>query len=316
MRDVILKGARFLALFLFVVYTFSFAASYIWFADLFRHFVFQYLIGAVFLSVVLLIFRSKLLAGLIGITSCACLLEVVITTPQATSSITYNNVLKIAHYNKLFQRSNHDHLVEWIKHEQPDILVIQEADAETLNRVIQMHADYPYQKWHIFKDNPFGFIFLSKHPIVSYDQYWFENPKIKNPFFNAVVSVHNQAISIYSAHPVPPINYIYTMQRNDDLSVIADFISKSQDQKIIFLGDFNITAYSPYFQNLLYVSGLKNEYTSYLAPPTWPSGFFDYIFQISIDHILHKGALELIEKRRGHHLGSDHYSLIATYGLK
>ena len=80
-------------------------------------------------------------------------------------------------------------------------------------------------------------------------------------------------------------------------------------------GDWNITPYSPYFDELKKRSGLKYEITTIFPAHTWPSPFILPLFQIPIDHILYKGDLQLISKERGPAMGSDHYPLIATFGF-
>lgn len=315
MRGILHEGARLAALFLFVAYAFSFAAPYFWFADLFRHFVFQYLIGAVILLVTLAAFRAKVGAAVMLVIALSCLFEIYRATPQAQPPAAVNTSIKIAHFNKLFLKPNHDGLMQWIETEQADILVIQEADAQALQR-LQERSDYPYVHHKIYEQNPFGFIFLSKHEIKSYDLMYFAGSKLENPYFKAVVSVDGHDITIFSAHPAPPVDYTYATQRNTEIAALTERIVQDKSSRIIVSGDFNITPYSPYFKGMIRKTALRNEYSSFLIPASWPSWYFDYIFQVPIDHILHKGDLELIEKRRGPHLGSDHYSLIATYALK
>jgi len=310
----IYKGAIILALLLFVCYVASFGARYLWFLDLLRHFVFQYFIGAAFLGVFFTWRKSKIWAGLMIFTALITGSEI-ITVTYPTNNNNSERTLKVALYNKLYFAHNHAPMIKWIKQESPDIIVIQEADPESSKRVKEL-TEYPYLVEEI-PDNPFGFILLSKLPIIDFKIGTIQKHMFNNIYFNATLNKGTDSkISLYSAHPVPPMSYKFQIQRNNDIDFMAELIKNDDSKNIIFMGDFNITPYSPFFKDMIKETKLKNEYTSILPPPTWTTQFYNYIFQIPIDHILHKGNLELADKHRGPAMGSDHYPLIATFALQ
>ena len=309
------KGATSLALLLCVAYAFSFAASYFWFFDILRHFVFQYLIGALILGVYFIFARKKYAAFVMMIVICCAIFEIYSVTSKATPPPKRENTIKVAVYNKLYFAQNQKQLMHWIAGENPDIIIIQEADPDAL-KVLKQNQDYPYILERILP-NPFGFILVSKYPITNPTIGETERHVINNIYGHAHITINNKIVtSVYAAHPVPPVSHEHTAQRNSDLDFIINLIQNDQNKNIIVAGDFNITPYSPQFKKLLKKTNLLNQYTSVLPVPSWPSPFFDYIFQIPIDHILHKGDLHLIEKRRGPSMGSDHYPLIATFAIQ
>ncbi len=312
MKDIY-KGAIILALLLFICYLASFGARYIWFLDLLRHFVFQYFIGAIILGIFFAWRKSRIWAGLMILIALMTGGEIISTTykPNINGS---EKTLKVAHFNKWYLAQNNDLIIKWIRQKSPDIVIIQEADPETSKRFKEL-KEYPYSIEKI-PDNPFGFILLSKFPISEYKIDEIKEHMFNNIYVHANIDIgNNSIISLYSAHPVPPVSYKFHTQRNRDLDFMSNLISKDDSENIIFIGDFNITPYSPFFKDMIKKTGLKNEYNSILPPPTWTTQFYDYILQIPIDHILHKGDLELIGKRRGPAMGSDHYPLIATFAL-
>tara|TARA_R110001592_G_scaffold27763_14_gene102779 strand:+ start:3472 stop:4446 length:975 start_codon:yes stop_codon:yes gene_type:complete len=311
------KGAIILALLLLVSYAASFGASYVWFCDILRHFIFQYFIGALILGVFFTVRKSKLWGSLMVLVALSTAYETASIThrPKPVQAQTSGKTLKIAHYNKWMMQPNQETIVDWIKHEAPDILVIQEPDPKMLEQIKTL-VDYPYLV-EIVPQNPFGFILISKYPITEHTIQKTPQYVFNNIYGHVVIDIPDQApISLYTAHPVPPGNASLSQQRNSDLATLSTIIKNDPHSNIIFMGDFNITPYSPFFKQLLRQTGLHNEYTTLLPPPTWSARYYDYIFQIPIDHILHKGDLQLIDKQRGPSMGSDHHSLIAIFILE
>lgn len=309
------KGATSLALLLCVAYAFSFGASYFWFFDILRHFVFQYFIGALTLGVFFMFTRKKYAAFAMLTVMICTVFEIYSVTSQPPTPPASGETIKVALYNKLYFAQNQKHLINWIKEENPDIVIIQEADPDALS-TLKQNTDYPYILERILP-NPFGFILVSKYPISNPTIGETKRHVINNIYGHTHITIKDKTvISVYNAHPVPPVSYEHTTQRNSDIDFIASLIQKDSNHNIIVAGDFNITPYSPQFKKLLKKTNLLNQYNSMLPVPSWPSPFFDYLFQIPIDHILHKGDLHLIEKRRGPSMGSDHYPLIATFAIQ
>ncbi len=312
--DDIHKGATSLALLLFVCYAASFGARYFWFSDILRHFIHQYFIGALILGVFFTCRKSWLWSTIMSLTALFTAYEIISVRSTPFPPTAFERTITIANYNKLYFAPNYDALLNWIKEESPDILIIQEADPPTSN-LTKTLSEYPYSIKKI-PTNPFGFILLSKFPISEHKIGETQKHVLNNIYAHAVIDIsENLKISLYSAHPVPPVSYIYTTQRNEDIMQMTNMIKEDSSTNIIFLGDFNITPYSPFFKDVLKTTGLKNQYTSLLPLPSWPSTYYEYIFQIPIDHILHKGDLELVDKRRGPAMGSDHYPLVATFAI-
>jgi len=309
------KGATSLALLLCIAYAFSFGASTFWFSDILRHFIFQYCIGATILGGFFICIRKRYAALIMLVILLCTAYEIYSVTPKSPPPPASDETIKVALYNKLYFAQNQKHLMNWITEENPDIVIIQEADPDALN-TLKQNADYPYILERILP-NPFGFILLSKYPISNPTIGETERHVINNIYGHAHIAINEKTVtSVYAVHPVPPVSYEHTTQRNRDLDIISELIQNDPNKNIIVAGDFNITPYSPQFKKLLKKTNLLNQYTSMLPVPSWPSPFFDYIFQIPIDHILHKGDLHLIEKRRGPSMGSDHYPLIATFAIQ
>lgn len=302
-----------MALFLFAFCSISLFASYHWIPERYIHTTPQYGFFAIFFIAYFSLQKYWKWAALMLFVLAISLIGTISSLEFAKKTDLQNNTFKVALYNKLFYLHDHSELNDWIESELPDILVIQEANANTLEVAKTLNI-YPHQISKLTED-PFGMIFLSKYPIIEESLHIMHAGPQDNFFFQALIKINDKEVSIYTAHTAPPVSHVYFAQRNREFIEISNTIQSDQNKNVIFLGDMNVTPYSPFFKEVQENTGLKNEHTTLLHLPTW-SAFKNYLFQIPIDHILHKGDLHLIEKRRGPSMGSDHYPLIATFAIQ
>lgn len=297
----------------------SLFASINWRADLFSHFYIQYACGAAFLAIWSVFFKKNLQAALATII-CIFSLYVIHTSfvispkPELNSHETKN--LSILHYNRNYGITDHAQLEEFLNSSHPDIAVIQEATPHHVKMAENLREIYPYQI-HEPRLNAFGMVVLSQHPFLKAQVNPFERVALDN--FQVKFSIQRkqeQPVTFYAIHPPPPTSKLLNQQRNMEIALTGEDIASDNSENIVMLGDWNITPFSPPFKQLLKRTGLKNEFSTYPLFTTWPSMFFLPIFQIPIDHVLHKGNLTLVNKKRVDAMGSDHYAVLATFSLK
>ncbi len=309
------KGAIFLALFLCVAYTASFFAEYAWQFDLLRHFIFQYWISALTLLIALCLHRNWYISAAMLLVLIGTSYEIIATTKQnAAHSNTQSPTFSIATYNRYYTNNLHDNLISWLNTESPDIVIIQEASSAHSTALEVLRDQYPHQI-HEPREDASGAIIISRHKILEHETVKTPHHVFDNYFIKAEVKIHDDVIVVYAMHPMPPISAAMSHQRNSDLAFLAQDITQNTAPNIIVAGDWNITPYSPYFKKFVRRTNLKNQYTSIIPTPTWPSVYKHTMLQIPIDHILHKGTLQLIEKDRALHMSSDHYPIIARFEL-
>ena len=284
-----------------------------WIFDLFAHFQIQYAIGAALLGS---LFASFKCWKRLGITSAFLVFTVfqIYSSFDFTASTASTDTFKIIQYNRYVSLQEHDELIEFLKKETPDVAIIQEAAQSHSSAINSLLDQYPYQI-HEPRTNAFGMVIISKHPFKKQKVKVFEQTVFENFQIKIELNVHGNDLSIYAIHPPPPMNKELYTQRNTEISSTSEDVRHDPNDNIIMLGDWNISPFSKHFKDLTRHSKLKNQFTAPYTFPTWPSGFSLPILQIPIDHILHKGNLELVEKRRGPSLGSDHYPVVATYNF-
>jgi endonuclease/exonuclease/phosphatase (EEP) superfamily protein YafD len=317
---------RLLCILLAVAYVLSLGAASFWVFDLFRHFLLQYALLAVVFALLALarklwpcVLAMIVLCGLCGY---EIISRIDYIPPPTAEALAGPGLLKVITYNRHHSLTSHQEMVDFIKAENPDIFFILEANethAEALKK--DMKEAYPYQL--LFpKENAFGMVAASRHPFksksVTFSQIIVKSG-LKNFILIAKIQIKGFApVSFYALHTPPPLRSWFFEQRNAELDHAASIINynhKDRNSNIVLLGDWNITPYSPFFSRLLESTGFKNQTMSRFFLPTWPAQYYSF-FQIPIDHILHRGNMTLIDKRRGPSLGSDHHAVVAVYQLE
>jgi endonuclease/exonuclease/phosphatase (EEP) superfamily protein YafD len=80
------------------------------------------------------------------------------------------------------------------------------------------------------------------------------------------------------------------------------------------LGDLNVTPWSPYFQELLAATGLRDSARGWGLQPSWPT--MSLLLRVPIDHCLISPELHVTERTLGPDIGSDHFPLLVTLAVQ
>lgn len=295
-----------------------------WITDLFSHFAFQYFIGAIILGIVFALLRQWVLLALMLVLMTYNGWEILPKNYTAAEPATVTmHPVTVMTYNRLFLQFKHDDLKAFLLEKQPDIVLLQEANARLLRMAKDLSATYPHMV-DVARNDAFGAILLSKYPLSDLKSIAMPSDIFENYYIRATIHYPGiRPIVFYAMHTIPPVNDEEWKQRNAELKTIGQAIAAEKDSVILFAGDWNISPYSPFFHDLLKESGMSNRmsaqsphrWTHALAPPTWPSGFVWPLFQTPIDHILHSPAVALHSRKRYDSMGSDHYPIISTYQI-
>ncbi len=300
-----------LSVILIVAFTASLFARVGWLFDLGSHFLLQYIIGTCVLAPALLILKKKRMAALVCIVGLGSFVEAGIyhhryyqpPNPVQMSS----EHLNVVQYNRLAVHLDHGDVVQWLRSNPFDVVVLQEATFTLSEQVKALKEEYPYQL-HEPRHHAFGMIILSRHK-------FHDAQKIDVggtfSFKFTIEKLEDIPVTFYALHAMVPFN----MMRDIELKSAAHHIANDNAERIIFMGDWNITPFSPHFSNILKISKLQHRDTSLYPITTWPSFFALPILQIPIDQILFSPSLKLINKERGPAMGSDHYPLIASFSM-
>ena len=105
---------------------------------------------------------------------------------------------------------------------------------------------------------------------------------------------------------MPPVRSGTAELRNGQFVEIAALTAPLPNPRLL-LGDLNATSWSPHFTDLVRDCRLRDARQGFGVQPTWPrfSGIAR-LLQIPIDHTLVSDDVEVVARRVGPDLGSDH----------
>jgi endonuclease/exonuclease/phosphatase (EEP) superfamily protein YafD len=196
--------------------------------------------------------------------------------------------LNILYSNILYKNQNHTGLVDWINNYDADIvLMVEFTDDHYQNMKDVLQEIYPYSARTSWSKKYFGNVVFSKYPINNLskeiDQWTW-----RYTYFS---TEHNkQNYYFYLIHTSSPVTYGFFEMRNNQFDILTqDFKShmdnKIDTDKIMIIGDFNVSPWSYYYKNIeKSFVGLKNMTKNFTILFTWRLKLLSFVTS-HIDHI-------------------------------
>jgi len=112
---------------------------------------------------------------------------------------------------------------------------------------------------------------------------------------------------VTAVHLLWPLTPMAAGQRNRQMAALGAALAGCRGS-CVTVGDFNVTRWSPHFQQLLRDSRMRDCARGLFVPQTWPS--WPVPLRIRIDQCLVNGGAEVAGVATGPDLGSDHLPTI------
>lgn len=294
---------------------FSYLDERVLFFELTSHFRLQYFLFSAFGLFVLLLARHWKWCVFTLICFAVNGFEVVkwyfpVSNPVNYTKTETTQFLRLLLSNVHTINTEYSRVIELIHYHKPDIVVLQEIDEVWLDALKPLAGLYPYQISDPRPDN-FGIALYSRIP--------FSNSEvIKNlgpseiPSLKIEIKPQEKFISLFSTHPLPPINQQYFEERNNQLEKVARYIKNIPGHKII-IGDLNTTMWSPFLKRFENISELNNVRNGFGILPTWPAKF-GYL-GIPIDHGFVSSDIRVDNVTVLKSIGSDHLPLMLDLSI-
>lgn len=209
-------------------------------------------------------------------------------------------------------------IVDFVRRETPDIVVLQEAFKEQEDLVDRLRPELPYRADCIGKP-ACNLVVLSRYPIVE-SRVYLRDWDDRNPWTVPVVvakiatgsdaATPDNAVTVVATHLSWPLPADHQQRQFRQLS---DVVNGLNSDNVILAGDFNSTPWSTAFADFEKTLSLTRV-TRFM--PTWPSErigrlFFGVSF-LPIDHVFVGAAFTKSNIWRGPSLGSDHHPVIVV----
>ena len=290
----------------FVPWAIGLAARWWWFAELFTHFRFQWLLGTGAVGLVLLFARQWIPLALCGVAAwvlAAPLLDGVIYRGGEGKLRGPDPPLTVVTANVLTRNRDAASLLAYLEAADPDVLCLQEIDSSWAAALAPLHDEYPHRLVVPDDLGNFGMAVYSRFPAVFREETIEGVPRIR-----AEVDVNGRSLTVFNVHTSPPMGAVRAGERNRGMARLAADAAATAGP-VVVCGDLNCSPWSPYFADLLKDGGLADPRAGGRNPTSWRAE--NPLFALPIDHLLGGGEARVLFLTAGPDIGSDHRPLQA-----
>ena len=227
---------------------------------------------------------------------------------QATTN---GQPIRILAINVLNKNREYDRVIHWVRHEQPDLVVLSEVIAkwnpwsEALSVLVD---EWPY---HIRQDDMEIEVY-SRWPITvsqeqSYGKSWADSPIIRG-FVTLDVEINGHSWVAIATHAFPQTYYgtIGFNLRNQHLNHLGTYV-ETLSSPVVVAGDLNVTPWSPHYHTMMKQAGLQDARQGFGLLPSQSTFLPQFpLLAIPIDHSFVSPDIHVTDIYTGPNLGSDH----------
>ncbi len=275
------------------------------------HFRVQYFVVGIILTIVLVVFRDW---RWLGVASVCAIANGALVLPwffggpsrelrERADPSTFRVILS----NVLTDNRNSESVLELIRREQPDLVVLQEIDDHWAEALRPLDDILPHSTVIPRADN-FGIGLWSRNAPDEIEEMGFGEYEV--PEIRARLSMGGRQVEIMAVHPVPPVGAGGFQERNAQLADVAVRVRKCP-VPVVVLGDLNVTMWSPNYRRFIRDTKLTNARQGFGILPTWPTWpTWLSAMKIPLDHCLVSPGITVKGIRVGGPVGSDHLPVI------
>jgi endonuclease/exonuclease/phosphatase (EEP) superfamily protein YafD len=287
------------------------AARHGWGFDLATHFRVQYVVLDSLLALACVLQRKPIwclaLAACAFLSARPVLPYVSFGHGSAAAASTHGPTIKLLSANVLFENHSSARLLEIVRAESPDVVLLLEYTHEWAQMVGELRAAYPHHV-EVPARRAFGIALFSRYELDAATAFALE----EKDAIEARVRTPSGPLEVIGVHLFSPTSPWRSSMRNRQLDDLAERVAQVQGPLAV-IGDFNITPYSPFFQDWLARTGLTDTRLGRAVSPSWPTQL--PLLAIPIDHCAVSHEITIIAHRVLGAFGSDHYPILAELAL-
>lgn len=228
---------------------------------------------------------------------------------QKPSDSNEAQVLKVAFINTYWKIEKMDSIVSAIREMNPDFVFLEEIQPDQFT-ILQKELPQYIHNYQELAPAAFDMGYMSKLPVSNTETIFF----LKGvPTIYATLELENGPVKIIGVHPPSPVSKTDTEERNELLSKL--FLSlQSESVPVVVGGDFNVTQFSPVYEDMMTgsqlvdtmsISGLQNSWSKNISPA----------IRIPIDQIFISPEIQMINRTVGSENESDHLPIMVEVAL-
>lgn len=257
--------------------------------------------------------RWALLAAAVAVIDASLVIPWYLPPPETTVPATGPTLdVLLANVNKA--NRDHEPLLRLIAREKPPLVVLLETDYRWVRALRPLRAHYPHREI-VRRHDAFGISVLSVLPFRRARTLVLPGSRV--PSVLVALPVGDRELSVLAVHCMPPISPAWTTRRDLQLHAAARLLRDLPSPRL-FVGDLNLSMWSPAYDDLEQVSTMRNARRGFGVLPTWPvkAGLLGAIVRVPLDHALVDSGVVVRSLRRGTDIGSDHLPLLLEIQLK
>ena len=203
-------------------------------------------------------------------------------------------------------------LFEWLEHEKPDVVAFQEVQVHLHLALAASTLDYPHRFFWPEVPDPtapreMGLALLSRVPFERIELVW--GKWYGKPVIEAELVTLGRRVTVLCAHTTRPGRTESNAARDGMLRGIAERVKGVE--RVVLLGDLNVTGSQPIFDELLERANLLDSRRGFGWQPTWRSTVVVSGLPLDLDHVLVSPSMHVVDRRVGPDFGSDHLPVLA-----
>lgn len=293
--------ARLIILFALVP-TIAAIIPYVWPLELASHFPLVYFVGATIGGLLGLILRIRLIYGVAAVVM-VWNLSVMVPEPIPSPEIKNPESWKIVSINVLYNNREYQAVADFVREENPDVVAFEEVTSAWANELRQRLPEWKFVALEP-RESAAGLIVLSRHPMESQT---IETAQGMLPQIDAKITRGDSQIRLLACHIYPPVSSEMLADRNADLNELGKRVSDTKLPTFV-IGDFNITPWSPAFNEFLRDTKFRDSRVGFGLQNSWPA-FIPWI-KIPIDHCFVNNQVAVKQRKIGSYVGSDHLPIV------
>ena len=254
----------------------AFFGGLYWLLDLPAAFRPQLTLGLLVLGGLLALGRWRRTATAVGLVA---LVNLVVVSPLfLPSERAGTSQLRILSFNVLASNENYEQVVEFIRQNEADLVVLHEASLPWEEALAAADLGYVISV-NRHPDDIFSSIVLAPEGAMV-ESYGF---RLADP--RAVSIEMSSGVSVLAIHPLSPYNEERADLRDRQLEWAGEWVRR-QDGPVIVAGDFNASPFSYSYRRLRATTGLRDSARGYGLELSYPAEESPFS-QVSIDHLLY-----------------------------
>ena len=218
--------------------------------------------------------------------------------------------ISLLNANVLMTNRNFGGLLELVRQNEPDVLLLLEPGLEWETAVEPLRSRYPFVLSEPLP-NTYGMILMSRLPMKGAIRHLLQ-PGV--PSAKVVVRLRGgQQVALHALHPEPPLPFDDSGERDAELVTVGRSV-RDEGRAAIVIGDLNDVAWSRTSSLFREVAGMNDSRVGRGFYPTFNANY--PLLQWPLDHLFVSPHFELIGIERLPNFGSDHFPMMFRLCLK